>query len=94
VAAPTPSSGSGGPSAAPGHDDESARLTAGDPPHARADAEPAAGVAQSNGASGTDAPGGEPETTPRATHEDVMRRARELRERQRESAPVGEEHRD
>ena len=29
--------------------------------------------------------------TPRASHEDVMRRARELRERQRETVPASEE---
>ena len=33
----------------------------------------------------------EHEATPLSSHEDVMRRARELRERQRETASVGEE---
>jgi hypothetical protein len=49
---------------------------------------------RSDGAGVTDNRRVEPETTPRTTHEDVMRRARELRERQRETASVGEDRRD
>jgi hypothetical protein len=32
------------------------------------------------------------DATPRASHEDVMRRARELRARQRETTSAGEDH--
>jgi hypothetical protein len=56
---------------------------------------PSGGAATAAGAPhGPDARPLEHDATPRASHEDVMRRARELRERQRATAAIfGEEHR-
>jgi hypothetical protein len=91
-----PASGNGRPATrtpTPGADGEP-ELAHGDPLHpggpdrAQQPASPASGIAP------TDAPDGHAvahEATPRASHEDVMRRARELRERQHETASTGEE---
>ena len=93
VAAPR-GDGSDRPAAAPVDPGDSGRLTAGDPLHARAQGEPAVRGSRSDRTAVTDVRGGASETTPRATHEDVMRRARELRERQRETASPEEARRD
>jgi hypothetical protein len=69
-------------------------LTHGDPLHARGPdraqpaASPASGIEPGDA---TDERVVAHEATPRASHEDVMRRARDLRERQRETTSVGEE---
>ena len=56
-------------------------------------AAPAASAAPVDTPSGPEARPAEHDATPRASHEDVMRRARELRERQRETSAVLEERR-
>jgi hypothetical protein len=63
-------------------------LHAGGPDPAQPPASPASGIEASGAEDGR---GGAHEATPRASHEDVMRRARELRERQRETKSAGEE---
>jgi hypothetical protein len=62
-------------------------LTPGDPLHAGSASNGAGSHEQSSHHCEPSAP----DVTPRASHEDVMRRARELRERQREPVPWGEE---
>jgi hypothetical protein len=65
-------------------------LHAGGPDRAQQPVSPASG---SEAVGATDGRAVEHGATPRASHEDVMRRARELRERQRETASAGEERR-
>jgi hypothetical protein len=65
-------------------------LHAGESDRAQQSLSPASGIEAGDA---TDDRAVEHEATPRASHEDVMRRARELRERQRETASVGEERR-
>ena len=82
--------------AAPGAAGEPDRLTHGDPLHAGGPDRAQPPVSPASGSEpgrATDERALEHEATPRASHEDVMRRARELRERQRETASVGEERR-
>jgi hypothetical protein len=71
---------------------EPERLTYGDPLHAggRERAQPPDSPASGSEA-GRATDQVEHDATPRASHDDVMRRARELRERQRDTATVGEE---
>jgi hypothetical protein len=69
------------------------RLTPGDPLRASGGAPTAPATHDAGRPSGSDARPVEHEPTPRASHEDVMRRARELRDRQRSTTTSGEERR-